>query len=82
MDDMFIAPDFTFEDYTRSQFYWEHLGKMDDPEYAERNFRKLRRYYDAGLIPGDNLILSFDRNGTIDMKYIEGIVENEEIPRL
>ena len=82
MDDMFIAPDFTFEDYTRSQFYWEHLGKMDDPEYAERNFRKMRRYYDAGLIPGDNLILSFDRNGTIDMKYIEGIVENEVIPRL
>ena len=77
------CPDFTFRDPKTGTFYWyEHFGKMDDPDYARRNFHKLERYYEAGIIPGDNLILSFDRKGMIDMKYIEGIIMNEVIPRL
>lgn len=77
-----ISPDLTFEDYKREYFYWEHLGMMDNPDYADRNFRKLERYYDAGLIPGDNLILSFDRCGDIDMRIINDIIRNQIIPRL
>ena len=79
---MVIAPDFTFEDYKRELFFWEHLGMMDNPEYAGRNFRKLERYYDAGLVPGDNLILSFDRRGEIDMRIIDDIIRDQIIPRL
>lgn len=82
IDGLTIAPDLTFEDYKKELFYWEHLGKMDDPNYARRNFHKLERYYEVGIVPGDNLILSFDRQGMIDMKYIEGIIMNEVIPRL
>ena len=77
-----IAPDLTFEDAFGELFYWEHLGMMDVPEYAERNFRKLKKYYDVGLIPGDNLILSFDRQGKIDMSYIDSIIKYQVIPRL
>ena len=77
-----ITPDLTFEDYWKEHFFWEHLGMMDNPEYAERNFRKLERYYDAGLVPGDNLILSFDRRGEIDMRIIDDIIRNQVIPRL
>lgn len=77
-----IAPDLTFEEYSGDLFYWEHLGMMDVSEYAERNFRKLRTYYDVGLVPGDNLILSFDRQGKIDMSYIESIIKYQVIPRL
>ena len=79
---MVIAPDFTFEDYNRELLFWEHLGMMDNPEYAGRNFRKLERYYDAGLVPGDNLILSFDRRGEIDMRIIDDIIRDQIIPRL
>ncbi|MGX8774077.1 MAG: hypothetical protein ACSW8G_03355 [Bacillota bacterium] len=80
--DKLIAPDLTFEDYWRDFFFWEHLGMMDNPEYAERNFKKLERYYDAGLVPGDNLILSFDRRGEMDMRIIDDIIRNQVIPRL
>ena len=80
--DMILTPDFTFEDYWKELFFWEHLGMMDDPEYAARNFKKLERYYDAGLVPGDNLILSFDRRGEIDMRIIDDIIRNQVIPRL
>ena len=77
-----IDPDLTFEDAFGELFYWEHLGMMDDERYAERNFRKLKKYYSAGLIPGDNLILSFDRQGKIDMSYIDSIIKYQVIPRL
>ena len=39
-------------------------------------------YYDAGLVPGVNLILSFERHGSIDMGMIDAIIEHEVIPRL
>ena len=55
---------------------------MDDAKYAKRNFLKLDDYYDAGLIPGDNLILVFDSKGIMNVKVIESIIENEIIPRL
>ena len=77
-----INPDITLEDYQQEEFYIEHLGMMDDPGYARRNFRKLERYYDAGLVPGDNLILTFDRRGSINMGMIEAVVMHEVIPRL
>ena len=77
-----IVPDLTFEGAGGKLFYWDHLGMMDRPDYADYNFNKLRRNYSAGLVPGDNVILSFDRQGTIDMKYIEGIIMDQVIPRL
>ena len=80
--DLIIAPDVTFEGADMDLFYLEHLGMMDNPVYAHNNFRKLVRYYDAGLIPGQNLLLSFDRNGSIDMRIIRAMIENEIIPRL
>ena len=76
------SPDFTFEEKNGRPFYWEHLGMMDRSDYADRNYYKLNQYYKAGLVLGQNLLLSFDRNGTIDMKTIEDMIENEVIPRL
>ena len=77
-----INPDITLEDYNNEEFYIEHLGMMDNPSYARYNYEKLERYYGAGLIPGDNLILTFDRRGTINMGMIEAVIVNEIIPRL
>lgn len=80
--DEVIAPDFTFEGADGKLFYLEHLGMMDDERYARRNYNKLMKYYRLGLILGNNLILSFDRRGTIDMTMIDFIIRNEIIPRL
>ena len=77
-----IAPDFTFEAADGKLFCWEHLGMMDVPDYAAKNYRKLMKYYDFGLILGKNLIVSSDLYGTIDMKLIDFIIQNEVLPRL
>ena len=77
-----IAPDFTFEGDNGEPFYWEHVGLLDRPDYARRNYDKLKRYYNAGLVPGDNLILSFEKHGKISIKQIDAIIEYEVVPRL
>lgn len=40
--------------------YWEHLGKIDDPVYRKENFKKISWYIDHGIIPHDNLILTYE----------------------
>ena len=77
-----VAPDFTFEGKNGRPFYWEHVGMLDDYEYASKNYNKLKLYYYAGIIPGDNLILSFERHGVLDMGTIDAIIEHEVIPRI
>lgn len=77
-----FAPDFTFEGSDSNLFYLDYFGMMDNAKYARRNFRKLDDYYDAGLIPGDNLIVAFDSKGVMNVGTIEAIIINEIIPRL
>ena len=36
---------------------------MNNPEYASKAFYKLKQYYNHGIIPGDNLILTFESKG-------------------
>ena len=79
---IFIVPDFTFMDSRGDLFYWEYFGMMDDSVYAKRNLKKLSDYYDAGIIPGDNLITTFDKSDSINMAMIQAIINNEIIPRL
>lgn len=54
-------PDFTIlNPHTKSILYWEHLGRMDDVDYARGVYMKLKVLYQNGLIPGKNLFLSFE----------------------
>lgn len=54
-------PDFaTLNVRTREVFYWEHLGRVDDREYINDNMEKYISYKKIGLVPGDNLILTFE----------------------
>jgi len=77
-----FAPDFTFEGYDYEKFYLDYFGMMNNVKYAKKNFLKLDDYYDAGLIPGENLIVVFDSNGVMNAGVIEAIIQNEIIPRL
>ncbi len=53
-------------------FYWEHLGKVDDEDYASRNFEKLMDYEESGLIIGQNLIVTMEtRERPLDIKLVE-----------
>lgn len=54
-------PDFTIRHpITGEYFYWEHVGMLDNPDYAANFIKKLRIYMGNGLIPDHNLILTYE----------------------
>lgn len=54
-------PDFTFlMPLTRRLIYYEHFGKMDDPEYVKKTTHKLEMYPYYGLYLGYNFFASFE----------------------
>lgn len=54
-----IYPDFTILDITtRETYYWEHRGRMDKPDYVEKNLWKEHLYALQGIFPGQKLLFS------------------------
>ena len=54
-----VHPDFTALNVRkRKEYYWEHLGMMEDPEYSEKAVRKISAYIKNGIFPGEQLILT------------------------
>lgn len=54
-------PDFTILKASTGELrYWEHFGRMDDPDYARKTHRKIDEYISVGLYPGENLICTFE----------------------
>ncbi len=61
-----VYPDFTFlRKRDGKEIYWEHDGRMDDPEYAEKAIRKINTYIANGIFPGDNLVVSYESSGVV-----------------
>ncbi len=70
-------PDFTVMSRSEGKKYiYEHFGMMDNPDYAEKNMKKLDLYEKNGYILGKNLIITHETSkspliiGVIDT-YIE-----------
>ena len=73
-EDNVIYPDFAILNVRkRKTVYWEHLGMIDDGEYASKNFNKLRAYERAGYTIGNNIVFS--------MESIEQPLDIEEIEK-
>ena len=52
-------PDFTILDVRRRKvFYWEHLGKIDDPKYAEEAIMRIANYCSCGCGIGTDLVIT------------------------
>lgn len=57
-------------------FYWEHLGLVGDSGYLQFNDEKLRIYREYGIVPWQNLIVTYDdENGDIDSRIIDRIIK-------
>ena len=71
-------PDFMVLDLkNRRTIIWEHLGKMDDPDYVERNLRKINAYLKNGYIIGETLIITFESGSQpISTPYIEKLIRH------
>lgn len=74
--DLPYVPDFTIRRPKDGKiFYWEHFGDVTDEQYMTRNARKLERYEEYGIVPWDNLIISYDfENGGVNTPLIEGLI--------
>ena len=59
--------------------YWEHFGMLNDSNYRVSAVKKLGSYFENGLYPCDNFIVTYDNvDGSIDasviLKHIDSIV--------
>ena len=56
-----VHPDFTLLDINRRrEVYWEHLGMMEDSDYRNNAFYKIRNYEESGYYQGDGIIYTFE----------------------
>jgi hypothetical protein len=70
------APDFTIKRHDGKLMYWEHCGRMADRRYFDRHFNKLRSYFSAGIVPWDDLIITYDSlEGSVDMRDVRSVIE-------
>ncbi len=54
-------PDFTLLNIRqRKEMYWEHFGMMDDMDYRNNAFSKIRKYEAGGLYRYDSFIWTFE----------------------
>ncbi len=70
-------PDFTIRHPRTGQiYYWEHFGMMDVPEYMKSTFSKMQTYTNHGIIPGVNLITTFEtKEHPLEFEMVARIVE-------
>ena len=72
-----VYPDFTvLHARERKEIYWEHLGMMDNPEYAEKAVQKINSYNLCGIYQKDRLIVTSETSRVpINVRQIEGIID-------
>ena len=75
--DLPYIPDFTVKRPRDGKiFFWEHFGLVNDKEYMERNRRKLLDYERVGIVPWENLIITYNQSdGGINEKLIDAMIE-------
>lgn len=74
----FYVPDFSFKLPDGRKKYHEHLGMMSNAGYMEDWKKKMILYFWAGVIPGDNLIITADDcKGRINQEEIVKIIESQ-----
>ena len=73
-----VLPDFKLLNVRlRKELIHEHMGMMDDPQYADKNVEKINNYMRNGYMPGKNLILTFEtRNEPFDARLMDLIIES------
>ena len=72
-----IYPDFTIiNKHTGEITYWEHAGRMDDPNYANEFVRKMNTYIANDLLLGRDVVVSYESLGNpLDIKVVKRLVK-------
>ncbi len=78
-----VYPDFTITLADGTEIYWEHAGLFDKDSYRADQHNKFDIYYDNGIYPPKNLIITMDGPGKpISSLEIRSIVEALIMPRV
>ena len=78
VDGILYHPDFAILKMPeRKVIYWEHLGKMHDPDYVLRNMKRLISFEKAGIFLGDNLIITMEsENDPLNQGQIDSVINH------
>ena len=77
VNDVILHPDFYVKNISTGQeFFWEHFGMMDNPDYVMKSFLyKISLYQAGGIILGKNLIATFSGGkNELDMDTVSMII--------
>lgn len=72
-DDDYRLPDFTVY-HQGEEYYWEHLGMLNDPSY-QRDWEQKKQWYTAKGYANRLIISRDDLEGGIDSREIEALAE-------
>lgn len=74
---MTVYPDFMIRHpITGKLFLWEHLGMMDDSNYAAAASRKIEAYIKSGYIPMINLIITSEtKEHPLDFRMVQMMIQ-------
>ncbi len=76
-----IHPDFTLLNIRdRREVYWEHFGMMEDIEYRDNVFIRIRSYENNGLYQGESTIWTFESSKhSVNIKDIRDMVKSLKV---
>ena len=61
---------------TRQEFYWEHFGMMDAPDYSTNAAGKLAIFAENKIYPGRNLIITMETKACpLNPRHIENLIK-------
>lgn len=74
---LYWHPDFRVRNTrTGKQYYWEHFGMLDNPEYCNSCQNKLEVYAKYGYFPGENLIITSESSEHgLNLEYVDCLIE-------
>ena len=72
-----VYPDFTVLNVrTRKEIYWEHMGMMDNPIYAEKVVNKIHTYEQNGMFQGEDLLVTYETSKSpLNQKVIMRMIQ-------
>lgn len=73
-----IYPDFTILNInTGKMMYWEHAGLLDNSYYASEFVKKINNYIENGLLPGKDIIITFESQmNVLDIGVVKKLVKS------
>lgn len=73
-----VHPDFSIMSRRKGRVvYWEHAGMMDDPGYADDFVRKVGYYMKEGIMPGENLIITYETSRVpLDIAIVKKFIKS------